>query len=209
MPLTFANIAGLWALLGIPAVLLIHFLQRQSRELPISTLFLLDKLQRESVRGRKFDRLKNSVPLWLQLLSVLILTWLLVQPRWTRPDSVQRIAIVLDSSASMRAFQESISSELKKTLPPLSRNASQVEYHVLESHLEGETLYNGSSLDDFLEAIETWAPYRTAHDPGPALRVGRSLAGTKGILIFLTDHEQADLKYDIDVLLLRLEAKRT
>ena len=75
MPLIFANPLGFWALLGIPAVLLIHFLQRESRRLPISTLFLLEHIDRESVKGRQFDRLRQSIPLWLQLLGVVILTW--------------------------------------------------------------------------------------------------------------------------------------
>jgi len=200
MPVTFANIAGFWALLGIPAVLLIHFLQRQSRELPVSTLFLLDQLQRESVRGRKFDRLKNSLPLWLQLISVLFLTWLLVQPRWLRSDSVQRISIVLDSSASMRAFQSEMVSELEKLLASLGGSASRIEYKVLESHLEGQTLYQGSSPPDLIGRIKRWKPFRTAHDPGPALRVGRSLAGPKGLLIFVTDHADPELPYDARLL---------
>ena len=41
MPLLFTNPLGFWALLGIPVVVLIHFLQRQSQVLPATTLFLL------------------------------------------------------------------------------------------------------------------------------------------------------------------------
>ena len=102
--LLFSNPAGFWALLGIPAVLLIHFLQRESRRVRASTLFLLEQLAPESAQGRRFERLRNSAALWLQLLAVLLFAWLLAGPRWLRPDSVQKVVFVLDSSASMSAF---------------------------------------------------------------------------------------------------------
>ena len=97
MPIVFANPLGFLALLGIPAILLIHLLQRQSQKFPISTLFMLDAIDRQSLKGQKLDRLRNSVPLWLQLLSVLVLTWLLIQPLWTRESQVQQIVIVIDN----------------------------------------------------------------------------------------------------------------
>ncbi|HVJ45894.1 MAG TPA: BatA domain-containing protein, partial [Luteolibacter sp.] len=100
------NPLGLLALLGIPAVLAIHFLQRKAVELPVSTLFLLERTQREAASGRRFDRLIPSIPLWMQLLAVLLLTWFLTEPRYPKSGTVQRLAIVLDSSASMTVFKE-------------------------------------------------------------------------------------------------------
>lgn len=188
MPILFANPAGFWMLLGIPAVLLIHFLQRQTQSLPASTLFLLDAIDRQSLKGRKIDRLRNSLPLWLQLLIVLLLTWLLVEPRWSADRSVHRIVVVLDSSASMAAFRESATDSLARELPDLSANAGEAAYTVIESHLQGEKLYRGASLPELLESLESWAPSRSAHSPEAALRVGRSLAGSQGTLLFVTDH---------------------
>ncbi len=101
----FGNPLGLLALLGIPAVLAIHFLQRKARELPVSTLFLLDHTQREAVSGRRFERMIPSIPLWMQLLAVILLAWFLSEPRYPKSGSVQRIAIVMDSSASMSVFK--------------------------------------------------------------------------------------------------------
>ena len=78
MSLTLANTWGLWALLGLPAVVAIHFLQRRNRRMPATTLFLLEQMRRESRTGNRFERLRTSVPFWLQLLMVLLLTWQLV-----------------------------------------------------------------------------------------------------------------------------------
>ena len=61
--LSFGNPLGFLALLGIPAVLAIHFLQRRSRQAVVSTLFLLQQLQRESEGGSRFERLRPSIPL--------------------------------------------------------------------------------------------------------------------------------------------------
>ena len=125
MDLSFGNVAGFWALLGIPAVVAIHFLQRRSRVLVVTTLFLLEQMRRESETGHRFQRLRTSVPLWLQLLMVLLLTWLLVRPRWLRAESVQRVAIVLDASASMQASRERALEELaRRDGPAVGRGAA-------------------------------------------------------------------------------------
>lgn len=195
MPLIFANPLGFWALLGIPVVLLIHFLQRESRRLPVSTLFLLERIDRESVKGRKFDRLRQSVPLWLQLLGVLILTWLLTEPRWTSARSVQRVVLVLDHSASMEAFRNELATALRREIPPLTALVGTTEYTLIESTLTGSNLYRGTSFEELMAVLENWSPSASAHSPESALRVGRSLAGAEGTLIHVTDHPATELPY--------------
>ncbi|MEM7699177.1 MAG: VWA domain-containing protein [Verrucomicrobiota bacterium] len=200
MPVTFANLAGFWALLGIPAILLIHFLQRQSEQVPISTRFLLERIDRQSLSGRKFDRIRSSIPLWLQLLSVLLLTWLLVQPRWSSPTRVQRVVVVLDSSASMAAFRTEIQEAFENQLTPLTTFTGTSEFTLIESHLEGSTLYRGTSLEELTRAIEVWEPNRGAHSPEAALRVGRGLAGPEGVLVYVSDHVGDTLPFDAALL---------
>lgn len=195
MPLIFANPLGFWALLGIPAVLLIHFLQRESRRLAVSTLFLLERIDRESVKGRKFDRLRQSVPLWLQLLGVLILTWLLIEPRWTSARSVQRVVLVLDHSASMEAFQGNLATALRREIPPLTALVGTTEYTLIESTLTGSNLYRGTSFEELMAVLENWSPSASTHSAESALRVGRSLAGAEGTLIYVTDHVLTEIPY--------------
>ena len=183
-----ANPIGLWALLGIPAILLIHFLQRESKRVPASTLFLLEHLDRESVKGRRFDRLRNSVPLWLQLLGVILLAWLLAEPRWTSARSVQRVVLVLDDSASMEAFRDEFAEVLRRELPPLASLVGTTEYTAIESSTSGATLYRGTSAGELIEALADWRPSSGSHSPELALRVGRGLAGAEGVLVFATDY---------------------
>ncbi len=185
--LTLSNPAGLWALLGIPAVLAIHFLQRQAVVLPISTLFLLEKTQRESASGRKFDRLMNSVPLWMQLLGVLLLAWLLAEPRYAKQKSTQRVAVVLDSSASMSVFKDALIEKLAASLPDLKGPASDLELTLLESTPGRGRLYSGASIDEFLAALREWRPHDGMTDPSHSLRLARSLVSREGVVVYATD----------------------
>jgi hypothetical protein len=186
MDLTFGNPAGFWALLGVPAIVAIHFLQRRSRVLMVTTLFLLEQMRRESETGHRFERLRSSIPLWLQLLMVLLMTWLLVHPRWLRTGSVQRLAVVLDASASMQAFREQALKELAQQLDGLAGAAASTEYTLLTSEPEAVALYHGTSLPDAMAAASSWQPVLGAHDVAPALRTARSLVG-EGVIIFVTD----------------------
>lgn len=185
--LIFTNLHGLWALLGIPAIVLIHFLQRRAKVETVSTLFLLRQTQRESTSGRRFDRLVNSVPLWLQIFAVLLATWLLVQPRYVKAKSTQRIAIVLDSSASMRVFKGKLAETIQREIPRLQGNAANIEVWLLESDPSKAKLYQGKSLEDLNTALEAWQPSSGATEPSNTLRVARSLVGAEGAISYITD----------------------
>ncbi len=200
LPFSFANPLGFWALLGVPAVILIHFLQQRSRVVTISTLFLLDHLQHESVKGNKFDRLRPSIPFWLQLLAVLLLTWILVQPRWMKENAIQRIAIVLDGSASMQAFRENGAVELGTQLRRLASKVHHTEYVVVDSHLSNQPVFNGSDPAELVQALENWQPLASSHDFTPALRIARSLVGSDGLVALVSDHLVEDLPYDAQLL---------
>lgn len=195
MPFILANPLGFLALIGIPVVLFIHFLQRESRRLPVSTLFLLDHLDRQSVGGNRFDRIRQSVPLWLQLLGVLILTWLFIEPRWTSAASVQRIVIVLDNSASMSAFRKELDRAMREKIRPLGSSSRTTEFSLIPSTVSGENLYRGTSFDEMMDSLKQWSPSAGVHSIESSLRVGRSLAGSEGTLIFVTDHPQSSLPF--------------
>ncbi len=188
MNLIFGNLAGLWALLGIPLVVIIHFLQHQARRYEASTLFLLEHLGQESREGRVFERLRSSAQLWLQLLAVLLLTWLLIQPRWLRTDSFQRVVVLLDSSVSMSAFQEGLAERLRVRLDRFSRAAATTEWRLLESDAGRGSLYAGTELGLLCGQVSGWEPRLGTHDIEPAAKVARSLAGPQGTIVFVTDH---------------------
>lgn len=192
MNLTLANSWGLWALLGIPAVIAIHFLQRRNRRVPATTLFLLQQMKRESRTGSRFERLRTSIPFWLQLLMVLLLTWLLVQPRWLKRDAVQRIAVVMDTSASMQAFRAPAVKALDEVLGLLEGPLARAELTLLSSDAEAPSLYHGTQAAELRQALDHWEPLLGVHDFTPALRIARGLVGTQGVVVLVTDHPLAE-----------------
>ena len=194
--LNLANPFGLLALLGIPAVLAIHFLQRKAVELPISTLFLLERTRRDAASGRRLERIIPSIPLWMQLLAVLLLAWFLAEPRFEKSGSVQRVAIVLDSSASMGVFKNEAIARLLAELPNLQGIASTVEFTVMESELNRPRLYAGSTIDKLKVALEKWQPLDGLTDPTQALRLARSLVSREGTVIYLTDTPTETLPFE-------------
>src|SRR5262245_26489286 len=101
----FANPAGLWALLGVPAIVAIHFLQQRARVARTSTWFLIEKLAPDSARGRSWERLRTSRTFWFQIVAVILAAWVLAEPRWVRAESAQTVVMVFDASASMDAFR--------------------------------------------------------------------------------------------------------
>ncbi len=187
MGLTLGQPWGLLALLGVPALLAIHLLQRRSVVVPISTLFLLEQLKRESQGGRRVERLRASLPLWLQLAGVLLLTWLLTAPRWLEKTSVQRIAIVLDGSASMTVAKPDVLKHLPPDLAALASATAQSEIYLIDSRATGSPLYHGPEGRGILTSLESWQPAGGTHDPVPALRLATNLAGRDGLVLYVTD----------------------
>ncbi len=196
----FANPLGLLALLGIPAVLAIHFLQRRTKELPVSTLFLLDHTRREAAGGRNFERIIPSIPLWMQLLAVILLAWFLSEPRYPKSGSVQRVAIVVDSSASMSVFRKEALERLGKTLPDVRGQASAIELTILESAPNRPRIHTGSSIVDLKAAMEKWQPRDGPVDPTQSLRLARSLVSREGTVLYLTDTPASTLPFDARLL---------
>lgn len=191
------NPLGLLALLGIPAVLAIHFLQRKAVELPVSTLFLLERTQRETASGRRFDRLIPSIPLWMQLLAVLLLTWFLTEPRFPKSGTVQRLAIVLDSSASMTVFKKDAVKAINEALPAIKGSAGNLEITVLESVPTRPRIFSGTWEDpkQLERALEDWKPSDGMTDPTASIRLGRSLVSSEGAVIYVTDTPQPSLPF--------------
>jgi len=191
--LSFGNPLGWLALLGIPVVLVLHFLQRKVRRERVATLFLLPPRERQSERGRRWDRLRGSWPLWLQLLAVGLLAVVLAGPRWRRDGEVRRLVIVLDGSASMRVSRDRLLRYLGEDLGKVERGGVQLELMVLDSRPGRGRIHYGVGVAGLLESLTAWEPGGGSHDFGPAVVLGRKLAGSDGIVWLASDRPVAGL----------------
>jgi len=199
LPFVFANPWGALALLGLPTVVAIHCLQQKSRALRVSTLFLLERLASDSREGRRFTWLRSSLPFWLQILCVLIATWILLQPRWLQANAAQRVVVVLDSSISMRAFTGDIAARTSSRLRALAALTPRTDWTLLETDPAHPTLYEGNDLAALERKLRDWSSSLPAHDPSRALQLARSLAARDALVIFVTDRNH-DVPAGVDLL---------
>ena len=182
--------AGLWALLGLPVVVIIHCLQQKARRVRVSTLFLLEKVAPQSAEGSRLQRFRQSVPFWMQIASVFLIAWLLTEPRWVMPQSVQHVAVVLDASASNAVFKAENRTLLLQALGKWERMAATTHWHVLSSQPRAPALYSGTDQSAALAAYDSFRPMSVTHDPTEVLANARTLLrGGNGGMIFVTDHE--------------------
>jgi len=184
-----ANPWGLLALLALPAIVAIHFLQRRTTPVEVSTLFLIQPMLRPTRGGRVFSYLRSSWPLWCQLLAALLLAFILAQPKVLARESTQQIAIVLDSSYSMQAFREEALEATREAVDDLAANAVRTEWRVLSSDPLAPPIYAGTEVESLRTALERWQPEHGTLDPAEVLsNAARSAQGIA--VIYVTDHTQ-------------------
>lgn len=200
MTIVFANPLGFWALLSVPAVVAIYLFQRKARRVVIATSFLLDRLPQESLRGRRFAPWRHSWAFWWQLLGAILLSLLLAQPRWVADDLRQRVAIVVDESASMQAFREPALEAIRQATAGIDRVTGQVEWLLRGSRAETDRFFAGPERSDLLTSLEQWQPRSGAHDIQTALSAARLAVGTEGRVIYVSDHVPDQLPPDVELL---------
>ena len=188
--MTFLNPWGLLALLGIPLILVIHMLQRNSKKVPGSTLFLLDAVEPLSRSGSRIEKLKSSLLMWAQILSILLLTWLLVKPQWIKPDSIFKAVVICDASLSMNSFKKEAVEALQKKLQQMSQGAARMEITLLSSSPEDAAIYNGPDIVQAVDHFQKWPHRHPHHDVYPALQLASNINEGKSLVILLSDHKQ-------------------
>lgn len=97
-----AIVAGL----AVPTLLLFYFLRLKREEAPISSTLLWKQTIQDLQVNSPFQRLRNNLLLWLQLLALLIAALCLWQPvmRWAKTEESTTI-LLMDQSASMATVE--------------------------------------------------------------------------------------------------------
>lgn len=200
MELTLSNPWGLLGLLAIPVVIAIHFLQRRSRSYVVSTLFLVPVNPMEARSGSRFQFWRNSASFWMQILAVLLLTWILAQPRWIAADFRQRVVLIYDSSVSMQAFEAEVDAGLAEMVDDLERMSRRNEWILLPSNLREGMIYRGVDAGAFLEEAKRYRPEAGQHSLEGVLRFASEIgSGGQQRVIFLTDHIPESLPGSVEL----------
>jgi von Willebrand factor type A domain/Aerotolerance regulator N-terminal len=100
----FMNPAAFLVLGFIPILILIHSLKPKPKKVFVTDLFLWRQASNERRGGAKIRRLVKNLPLYLQILAVVLAALSLSKPVWLSPPRVEGDAVlILDTSASMKA----------------------------------------------------------------------------------------------------------
>lgn len=190
----FSDTAGFWALLGVPLVLAIHFLQQKAKKRRTSTLFLMEALSPESAAGRTWERLRMSRAMWLQLLAVLLCAWILLQPRFVREASSQSIGIVLDDSLSMAPFRDDALAAARDKIKEYRSRARRTQWLIAGSSERKAALYRGTDAEAAIRALDNWRPSRGSHEVEEMLGGVNSSLGQNGVSWFITNAESRTIE---------------
>jgi len=92
----------------IPILVIIHTLKPNPRQVDVTNLFLWNEVLKERSSNLSFDRLKQNLPLILQILIVILAAVALAAPTWTHGTAQKgNLVLVIDTSASMQTRSES------------------------------------------------------------------------------------------------------
>ena len=102
LPFELLNPAGLWLLTALVPLVVLYILKIKRERLKLPSVWLWSAAQRDLLAKSPFRRLVPQIPLFLQLLALILLALALSRPA-TRGRSIvgDHIAIIIDSSASM------------------------------------------------------------------------------------------------------------
>lgn len=104
--ITFAAPAGLWILAGVVPLVGMYVLRARRVRVRVSSTLLWAAARRDMLARTPWQKLRPEVSLLLELLGLIALAITAARPTLRRSDaSAERVAIVIDTSASMGAIE--------------------------------------------------------------------------------------------------------
>ena len=171
-------------LLGTLAVplLLLYFLKVRRRQVPVSSLLLWQAALRDREASTFFQRLQRDPLLILQILALLALTVALARPAVTvMGQGAKRVAIVMDTSASMKATDVSPSRFVqaqRAALGLLGRLGEGAEVMVIEAGVQPKVLVPFTREHDRVaSALRSMEGHDLPNRLAEGLRTARALVG--------------------------------
>jgi hypothetical protein len=191
--MTFANPWGLFGLLALPAILILHLYYRRFPPLLIGGLHLWGVQTQVREAGRRRERLPITASLLLELLAAAVLSLVLAQPRLAESRQVEHLIVVLDNSASMQArppgrksFRDAGFEEIANRFQKLP--AGSVATLIVTGRRPELLAGPAVSLTEARRSLESWNPGAVAHDFEPAWDLASQLAEGSGRILFVTNH---------------------
>ncbi|HTI53247.1 MAG TPA: VWA domain-containing protein, partial [Verrucomicrobiae bacterium] len=165
------------------ALLLLYFLKVRRRQLQVSSLLLWQAALRDREASTFFQRLQRDPLLILQILALLALTVALARPAVTvMGQGAKRVAIVMDTSASMKATDVSPSrfaQAQRAALGLLGRLGEGAEVMVIEAGVQPKVLAPFTREHDRVASVlRSMEGHDVPNRLTEGLRTARALVGS-------------------------------
>ena len=100
--MTVQNMWPLMFLFLIPVIILLYILKQKAKEEPFSSILLWQEIYKNLEAKTPFEKLKQNILMYLQILLMLLLIFALMAPVLKKGGAVEEnVILVLDTSASM------------------------------------------------------------------------------------------------------------
>ena len=137
--MNFVNPAGLWALLGVPALIVIYLIKAQHEDRPVSSTYIWKLSSRFMKKRLPLQKIKKFLAFLLQLILVITVAMLASRPAVVNGKRIDYIAII-DGSASMQTVDDQGSTRFEKALEEVSRLAGELDNgHGISVMLAGDS----------------------------------------------------------------------
>lgn len=194
--MVFNNPWGLLAFLSLPAIVALHFFHSRRRIRRIGGLHLWQFAEIRMPVGRKWQHLRRSLPLLLQLLAAALLSLLVAGADIPTRSTRRHFTILLDDSASMQARIDgrSIADAARRTIARIADAEDRltiVTAGARPSVLAGPF----ATREEAAAALAEWTPQSPERDLEAGVNLAsRFLARQEAALLLITDEPAPDLK---------------
>jgi len=194
-----ANPWGLLALLALPAILAIHMYHRRFLPLEVAGLHLWTSQTRQSLAGRRREKLPITWSLIFELAAALLLAVVLSEPHVGGLNQAVHLVAVLDNSASMSAkppgrdtlsFRDAAVKELEGRAAKLPRGS--VVTLILSGHRPVMLAGPAVPWSEAKPRLDQWQPISPRHAFEPAWDLALQLVEAAGRILFISDHLPSD-----------------
>lgn len=158
---------GWAALLAVPVILLMYLLKQKYKERQIPSLYLWEKVLRQTQSHQPWQKLRKNKLLFLQLTAAVLLAAALASPHVAGLVEAESYVLALDCSMSMQAEDADGSrfDAAKSDLIQVVEDApAQTVFSLVLLDNEPKTMVSGGKKDAVLRALESAAPGGTGVD---------------------------------------------
>lgn len=111
----FLHLWPLWFLLLIPVIIIFWLLKQKAYDYPFSSILLWKEAWKNQDKATPWERLKNNLLMYLQILAVVVLVFAMTSPHIpTKQMNFDKVILAIDISGSMNALMD-IDSDERKT----------------------------------------------------------------------------------------------